>query len=336
MRNLFGKYRKKDPQTALADIRPRGIHHTVKPDNSYNETWNHIWEEIKSIGISAHEKRDFVSQEIYSYVDKTPIVQASSENANSEIVQHCNVVSLAKASLMPFSAMPKSRENQQYEQTGILSAIAEAEAVTLQIALTSEEKNTEKVIILAYHDVFYECEASANSFPEEFNASNLYLDSEYFITPSHQTQADAASSREKLPMTGHFYKSSSHDKLESTYWQENYNEQGDEFPLKQDSPVEWQKEEPIKEQPLAVTQKDIPSDKEAISKEKHKDWRKPILVENTYPMHRDRLQLRKHSACDLSTLNVGPGTADGMTYEQFQQALKIPRIKKRESICLSV
>lgn len=68
MRNLFKRYKKRETASSIAeDARPRGIHHTVKVEGSYNDTWNHIWAEIKNIGIAADAERNFKSEEIYSY-----------------------------------------------------------------------------------------------------------------------------------------------------------------------------------------------------------------------------------------------------------------------------
>ncbi|MEK6480182.1 hypothetical protein WJR50_21755 [Catalinimonas sp. 4WD22] len=67
MRSIFNKHRKIVNATIPVDAQPRGVHHTVKIEENYNETWNHIWSEIKRIGISPDERAHFESQEIYSY-----------------------------------------------------------------------------------------------------------------------------------------------------------------------------------------------------------------------------------------------------------------------------
>jgi hypothetical protein len=67
MRNLFGTYRRKEDLKAIADAKPKGIHHTVKYTSSYNETWEHIWRETKKIGLSQSADRCFIREERFSY-----------------------------------------------------------------------------------------------------------------------------------------------------------------------------------------------------------------------------------------------------------------------------
>lgn len=94
MRNPFKRYKNSEPtSTAEVDTQPRGIHHTVRVETSYNETWKHIWGEIRNIGISADSEKNFKSEEIYSYDVLKVGQQTTDYNEQVEIfadVLYCN------------------------------------------------------------------------------------------------------------------------------------------------------------------------------------------------------------------------------------------------------
>ncbi|WPP52289.1 hypothetical protein [Catalinimonas niigatensis] len=91
MRNLFRSYKTKEDLKAIADAKPKGVHHTVRIKSSYNETWEHIWSEAKKIGLSDRESRRFVSEERFSY-DTTlrtkQRVEKSTSTSESQINQY--------------------------------------------------------------------------------------------------------------------------------------------------------------------------------------------------------------------------------------------------------
>lgn len=67
MRSIFKKTRRFTTPTIPVDARPKGIHHTVRIDAPYNETWNHIWAEIKKISVSSTENVSFERNVSKSY-----------------------------------------------------------------------------------------------------------------------------------------------------------------------------------------------------------------------------------------------------------------------------
>lgn len=106
MRNLFRNYRKKENLKAIADARPKGVHHTVKFASSYNETWEHIWSETKKIGLSEKEDKCFISEERFSYDIKLEAKQNVIERDTdifSKQIRQCKAVKFEEVLLVPIT-----------------------------------------------------------------------------------------------------------------------------------------------------------------------------------------------------------------------------------------
>lgn len=104
MINFFRKYRTKEDLKAIADAKPKGIHHTVKFTSSYNETWGHIWEEIKTLNLSEMEDQCFVSEEIFSYDAALKEKRSRIEHKiyiSQNKINKCRVVKWDDSSLVP-------------------------------------------------------------------------------------------------------------------------------------------------------------------------------------------------------------------------------------------
>jgi len=97
MRNIFKLPNREKGSVNYADAKPRGIHHTVRVKEPYNDTWNHIWGQIKKIGL-AEEERAFKSQVIYSY-DPPVVLETTPQRIVDK--QYCRSLPVEKASLLP-------------------------------------------------------------------------------------------------------------------------------------------------------------------------------------------------------------------------------------------